>query len=734
MQTATVRIERKGANAITTVRVSDDLGGWGAPTAAVVECPPCENRDSTSLDGRAHPPTDGAKMQSSYIAMRKTVWLAFTACLSLLAGNPPSLRSQQQDQAAKLYADTSKSVLLLQVKSGAGDVVAQGSGFVVAGGKIVTNEHVVREGRVFVVDLPGAKLVPLTVETIDAFNDLAILTATRALPVKPLALANELPAPGVAIYSVGYTTGTDSSINTGVVLGIRRLIGRQLIAVTVPVYPASSGGPVLNSAGDVVGVAVKGILHHQANPIMTTESDFVASIHKDDRFAIPARLIQKLLRHDTATESDVTALLEKAQRLQGERSEYGVPQEPNIERQKIDRQIDFTLQSALEQAGSAGDALVEVAEEAHAQFKFDIAITAAERALRSSPTAETSLILARALNGKAIRASDADRPSLFERAEKAARAAVRLSKNPSTESYIQLAFALEHRVTYSEAEDNYRHAFDLAKAANDLETQARCLRPLVSITYSLGKVDQSKDWFRALVATGLDNYFDWKEQGSRLLTLQQYSEAGQHYQQAALRFGGWVSWCDAADAFYFTAGGDYDDTILLCARKCISEGSRVDDSKKEVARAHAHMAYILNTRGVYQEALSHAREASTADASDPFAFDFQAVALLGLRRFQEAVNASDQAIRLSDGKFAYMHFHLGSGYFEVENWEFARQSFEKAAQLDPKDTAAPYNVALCLVRLGYYLDAANWFEEVLRRDPNYPQKADLLNRIEKLRQ
>jgi hypothetical protein len=42
-----------------------------------------------------------------------------------------------------------------------------------------------------------------------------------------------------------------------------------------------------------------------------------------------------------------------------------------------------------------------------------------------------------------------------------------------------------------------------------------------------------------------------------------------------------------------------------------------------------------------------------------------------------------------------------------------------------KDDAAPYNVALCLVRLGFYRDAAQWFEEVLRRNPNHRRKPAL---------
>jgi tetratricopeptide (TPR) repeat protein len=72
-----------------------------------------------------------------------------------------------------------------------------------------------------------------------------------------------------------------------------------------------------------------------------------------------------------------------------------------------------------------------------------------------------------------------------------------------------------------------------------------------------------------------------------------------------------------------------------------------------------------------------------------------------------------------------MHFRLGSAYFELQNWEFARQSFEKAAELSHTMAPAAYNAALCYVRLGYYRDAVKWYEEYLRRNPSAPDRNDV---------
>ncbi len=131
--------------------------------------------------------------------------------------------------------------------------------------------------------------------------------------------------------------------------------------------------------------------------------------------------------------------------------------------------------------------------------------------------------------------------------------------------------------------------------------------------------------------------------------------------------------------------------------------------------------------------ISHAKEAIALQGSNAWAYDAMAQALLGLNRPLEAINAAQQAIKLTDGKFALMHFRLGSAYFKTENWRDAEQSYRKAADLDPKEEAAAYNVAICMQRLGFYRDAANWFEEVLRRNPQYKDRADILERIKVLR-
>lgn len=620
--------------------------------------------------------------------------------------------AKNPDQASKIYAESSKSVLMIVVRSESGEVVGQGSGFVVAGGKVVTNEHVVRTGNVL-IDLGAVKL-PASVERIDAFNDIALLSVGAELTLKPLTVGDVSPKPGTNIYAIGNPAGLERTISTGIISGVRDFNGRQLLQISAPISPGSSGGPILNVRGEVVGVAV-GILEMGQNL----------------NFAVPAVLVRKLLAGEVQqASSDAPSLLNKVDSLIKRRNQYEYSSELDSDWEKFNRQINAALEGALASAGTDSTLLLKISEQATWQ-NTDIAITAAERAVLAKPTAEGHLSLGKSLNIKASFVEGTEKTAMQERAEKALRTALKLSKPPSATIHYHLADVLEDRGIHIEAESNFSRALDLSKKSADPLLQAGSFRGLVRTAYSQGKRGEGDAWFKAFVDSGMVNAWDWQQHGNRLDGVKQYREAAQSFQQAALLGGGWTNWCEASGSFVY-AGGEAD-AVLFAARKCISAGSGKKDSEKWLAPANYQIATVLNERGVYQEALSHARETTALNPSHSWAFNVMAEALLGLRRFQEAINASTQAIRLSDGKYSSMHFNLGSAYFEVENWILAKNSFEKASQLNPKDDAAVYNVALCCARLGYYRDAANWFDEVLRRNPSRKDRQEILSKIQILR-
>ena len=135
-----------------------------------------------------------------------------------------------------------------------------GSGFrVSAQGHVLTNAHVVRdctEARI----PPGAGAVRVAAR--EESSDLALLQVPAG---KEHAVARFRQGrgirPGASVVVVGYPLrgllASEANVSTGVVSA---LAGpgddRRLIQITAPVQPGNSGGPVLDAAGNVVGVVV----------------------------------------------------------------------------------------------------------------------------------------------------------------------------------------------------------------------------------------------------------------------------------------------------------------------------------------------------------------------------------------------------------------------------------------------------------------------------------------------
>jgi tetratricopeptide (TPR) repeat protein len=511
----------------------------------------------------------------------------------------------------------------------------------------------------------------------------------------------------------------EKSISTGVLSGVRTVGKRELIQITTPISPGSSGGPVFDSSGKVIGVTVGSIEEGQ-----------------NLNFAVPASVVIKLLRGRSLESTDFSTLVDIGQSLLEKSGTLTYSDDADSPFQKAQGEMRSAFSTAIERAGKDDVPILlrvsdQLSDSIFRPAQQDIAVSAAERAIRLSPSPAGNLALAKALNLRALLLDGEEQKMLLERSERAARQAMSLTKQPNAEMYYWLGATLEMRGLHQDADTALRHALELNRADSNAEQQARILRDLVSVADQLKRSADIDKWFSLLSQAGAANAWDWTQQARRLDTARQYAEAGESWQKSAEFNADWTDWCEAAGSFELAFGKE--DSTLFTARKCIALGTGKQKSEARLSGAHRAVAEVLNDRGVYEEALSHASEATALNSEYAAAYDQQAVALLGLHRNQEAINAAKQAIRLSDGKYWDMHFHLGSAYFETENWQFARQSFEKAAELMPTSDAAAYNVALCMQRMDLFLDAARWFEEALRRNPNRTDKQDLINRISALR-
>jgi tetratricopeptide (TPR) repeat protein len=632
-------------------------------------------------------------------------FLLLAATLSQLY---PLLAAQDTEIGRGIYSTSAPSVLLLYVQSPDGKYIAQGSGFLIEGARIVTNAHVANGGKVF-IELGPAR-VPTKLEKIDSKNDLAVLSVAAEMTAKPLTLANVKPSPGDLVFAITNPEGLERTISQGVVSANRELEGRRFLQISTPISHGSSGGPIFNRDGHVVGVAV-GMLADGQNL----------------NFAVPVEQLKELLSRGPDTKSDLSSLVEEVKTLQLEQSGEKYSNDPDSSYQKKQNELEALLNQGVAIAGRDPEALLKVAKLSES-INVDIAVSATQRAADVRPSSDAYLLLASVLNAKYAWASGEAQKDLMKQGETAARMAIKLARAPTAEMYFRLGDTLEDEGQYFEADHTLRTVLSLLRSDTTSELYFQAVRNLELCAAGLNNVGDEKRWFSELEKGNKATAYDWNYHANQLLSANEYKSAGEAYSRAANVIK--KAWCDAGTSYEMASDAD---SALYANRKCIETLTGTTGSERDLGWAHAFIASTLNGRGVYSEALSHAKEATVLDPSNAWAFTYEAEALDNLQRFNEAINASKEAIRLSDGKFSSMHFRLGTSYFKAENWELAKQSFEKAAELDTTDDAAAYNVAVSLARLSYFNDAAHWYEEALRRNPKRDDRDELRQRIQTLR-
>jgi hypothetical protein len=182
---------------------------------------------------------------------------------AISAQNVPSTSKGKHLDIPAISREANGSVVSIIMSDKAGHPVAQGSGFLISkDGWIVTNYHVIKNGNSAMIKLPDGAFFPVDgVVASDKGRDVAIIKAHgNAFRTLTLGDSARLQV-GEEVVAIGNPLSLESTVSNGIVSAIRTVEekGGKFLQITAPISPGSSGGPLFNMAGEVVGITSAGI-------------------------------------------------------------------------------------------------------------------------------------------------------------------------------------------------------------------------------------------------------------------------------------------------------------------------------------------------------------------------------------------------------------------------------------------------------------------------------------------
>lgn len=276
----------------------------------------------------------------------------------------------------EIYERVSPSVVVVYNINETGQTRGHGTGFFIEPwGMVATNYHVVEGASSLKIKTKNGTVMDIRgIAASDAENDVVILSAILPVDsIRTLKMTPSLPQVGDKIVVIGtpYHPQLAQTITDGLVSAIRPLAGgKRLIQISAPISPGSSGSPVMNTKGEVVGIATR--VHRQASHIgIAVPGEIISGLTPSSPF--PVASLPVLYAGQVAAAGEPAPQPGEAQRRMEEERRRALEQQTKIqeERRRLREQ----------QIGEAVD-LLDKAKHNMSFDRYEIAYGQYERALQ----------------------------------------------------------------------------------------------------------------------------------------------------------------------------------------------------------------------------------------------------------------------------------------------------------------------------------------------------------------
>lgn len=194
----------------------------------------------------------------------------------------PKPKEESTESLPSIIKRIEPSTVIVFAYDDKGEFLKLGSGFFISqNGDIITNYHVLQGANSAEVKTSDGKTYPITyIVAEDEQSDIIRLSVNiPSQYVYPLSLSTTIPEAGERIIVYGSPLGLEKTVSDGIISALREVPGYgKLIQITAPISPGSSGSPVLNMNGEVIGIATFQFIEGQ-NLNFAIPSERIASLN-----------------------------------------------------------------------------------------------------------------------------------------------------------------------------------------------------------------------------------------------------------------------------------------------------------------------------------------------------------------------------------------------------------------------------------------------------------------------
>ena len=190
----------------------------------------------------------------------------------------------------EIFRKYSDRIFIVTSYNSLGKATSQATAVLYRKGVYLTNYHVIRHARKVTIKSIQAESeeVEVLAKLVDKLHDWAVLDTVIDFSGKRI--ATDYPEihttttfqPGEDLVVIGNPQGLVGTVTTGIVSALRTIAGAPWIQISAPISEGSSGSPVFNQTGQLIGLATSSLKHTQNLNLATPIAEIIKQIHTED--------------------------------------------------------------------------------------------------------------------------------------------------------------------------------------------------------------------------------------------------------------------------------------------------------------------------------------------------------------------------------------------------------------------------------------------------------------------